>query len=117
MSRTYGLRDVEEAIAYLHHPVLRERLAAVVAVVAERLRDEPPPRLDRLMGSAIDAKKLVSSLTLFREVARQLESSEASGEAAVLVAHANAVLAEAARQGIPPCAFTLRVFQARSPGR
>ena len=114
-AQTYAIQDVDEATAYLRHPILRERLSAVVAAVAERLRDEPKPRLDQLMGSAIDARKLVSSLTLFREIARPLASSTSSGDDDGLVAHASAILDEADRQGIPPCAFTLRVLQA--PGR
>jgi len=112
MAQTFGLRDVDEAIAYLRHPLLRHRLIAVVAAVAERLRDEPNLRLDQLMGTAIDARKVVSSLTLFREVARQFESADSSGDTAELIAHADAILKEAANQGLPPCAFTLRVLQA-----
>ncbi|CAA9286485.1 MAG: NTP pyrophosphohydrolases including oxidative damage repair enzymes [uncultured Chloroflexi bacterium] len=60
MSRTYAISSVEEAKAYLGHPVLGARLrecAAVVAGSAVRTAVE-------LFGS-IDAQKLQSSMTLF----------------------------------------------------
>ncbi len=45
----------------------RERLLLVTRAVTEQLARRPVPALDDLMGSAIDAVKLVSSMTLFRE--------------------------------------------------
>src|ERR1700752_3057390 len=62
MSQTYAIRDREEAAAYLRHPVLGARLFEITSVVAEQLRAGVP--LERLMGSSIDAAKLVSSMKL-----------------------------------------------------
>lgn len=59
-ARRYALRSLEEAQAYLRHPVLGPRLRACVAAV----RSLPDPDPDRLLGS-VDAMKLRSSMTLF----------------------------------------------------
>jgi hypothetical protein len=59
------------------------------------------------MGSSIDVTKLVSSLTLFTHVARQLDVAEGLDTYRDLVAAAEEVLATAAEQGYPPCRFTL----------
>lgn len=60
----YGLADVEEAKAYLEHPVLGVRLREVTrAVLAHHGKD-----IATIMGSAIDARKLCSSMTLFDAV-------------------------------------------------
>jgi uncharacterized protein (DUF1810 family) len=66
----YALAGREEACAYLADDVLRARLLEAVTTVHEQLLGPPKRRIDRLMGSEIDALKLVSSMTLFAEVAR-----------------------------------------------
>jgi uncharacterized protein (DUF1810 family) len=62
IAQHYAIRSLDEARAYLAHPILGERLRACVAA------------LDRLAGTtataifgSIDAAKLRSSLTLFAE--------------------------------------------------
>jgi uncharacterized protein (DUF1810 family) len=63
MSQEYGISSLDEAVAYLHHPLLGPRLVecveAVVAVAAEGRSVED------VVGP--DAVKLRSSLTLFAE--------------------------------------------------
>jgi uncharacterized protein (DUF1810 family) len=95
MADAYGLQGIDEATAYLRHPVLRERLLSVMNVV--RAQSVP---LRTLMGSQIDALKLVSSMTLFREVARRVKDDE-------VAAPADEILRTAAAQGFSECAFTL----------
>lgn len=90
----YGLDGVAEAEAFLAHPVLRERLERAVEAV-HAWRGE---RLDLVMGSHIDALKLVSSLTLFERVAAGTTLARQAGE----------ILAAAEVQGFPRCAFTLQ---------
>ena len=104
MSQTYGIRDRAEAVEYLHDPVLRSRLETITATAAKHIRAGVP--LERLMGSAIDANKLVSSMTLFGTVARELE---VAGEPrfAPLANLADEILAAAASQGYPRCTYTL----------
>ncbi|HET7696302.1 MAG TPA: DUF1810 family protein [Vicinamibacterales bacterium] len=104
-ARTFALNGVAEAEEYLRDPELRRRLLGVTTVVAEQLRKGTA--VDVLMGSDIDAKKLVSSLTLFRHVARSLPGRKGSDEYAALARAADDVLAVAAAQGYPPCAYTL----------
>ena len=98
MAEMYGLRGVEEAGAYLGDPRLHDRLLAVMnAVRAQRVP------LGTLMGSDIDALKLVSSMTLFRDVARR------AGDEDVRAA-ADEILEAAKRQGFAECQFTLRAL-------
>ena len=64
MSQRYAISSLDEARAYLAHPVLGPRLREVVAVVlAAEGRDA-----DEIFGS-IDARKLRSSMTLFHRAA------------------------------------------------
>jgi uncharacterized protein (DUF1810 family) len=60
MARRYGIGSVEEARAYLAHPVLGARLRACVAA----LQGLSGTSAERVFG-AVDAMKLRSSLTLF----------------------------------------------------
>ena len=64
MSQRYAISSLDEARAYLAHPVLGPRLREVVALVlAAEGRDA-----DEIFGS-IDARKLRSSMTLFHRAA------------------------------------------------
>jgi uncharacterized protein (DUF1810 family) len=74
-------------------------LQRVTAVVHAKLTEGVP--LETLMGSTIDALKLVSSLTLFRRAAQE------AGGLDPFVAHCEAILRRADEQGFPPCAHTL----------
>ena len=57
----YGIRDLDEARAYLAHPILGKRLSEITnAVLMHRGYD-----IYEIMGSRIDAIKLRSSMTLF----------------------------------------------------
>ena len=104
MSQAYAIRDRDEAVAYLRHPVLASRLAEITGVAAGQLRAGVP--LDRLMGSAIDAAKLVSSMTLFGRVAKSMEPA-AGDPLASFSTQADEILAAAAAQGHPECRHTI----------
>lgn len=60
-SQYYGIEGVEEAKAYLDHPILGKRLREISAVLLNYTDEDAVT----LMGSYIDAKKLRSSMTLF----------------------------------------------------
>lgn len=60
MAQRYAISGLEEARAYLAHPVLGPRYREIVLT----LQDLPHADADALFGS-IDAQKLRSSLTLF----------------------------------------------------
>ena len=96
MAEMYGLQGVDEAAAYLRHPVLRDRLLSAMNAV----REQSVP-LRRLMGSQIDALKLMSSMTLFREIGRRVNDEEIAGAA-------DELLKTGAAQGLGECEFTLR---------
>ena len=113
MSQSFAIDGEQEAIEFLRDAELRARLLTISRAVADQLRTGSVS-LVGLMGSQVDAQKLVSSLTLFGSVARKLHSIEGVGEYDALARIADDVLAAAASQGYPPCAYT-RGFLAR-PG-
>jgi uncharacterized protein (DUF1810 family) len=63
-SRTYAISSLEEARAYLAHPVLGTRLIECAAILA----DGPDRTAEQIFGE-IDALKLRSSMTLFMHAA------------------------------------------------
>src|SRR4051812_33754022 len=63
-SRHYAISSLDEARAYLHHPVLRPRLLEAASTVA----DTQGTSAEAIFGS-IDARKLQSSMTLFLRAA------------------------------------------------
>jgi uncharacterized protein (DUF1810 family) len=97
----YGLQGIDEAAAYLRDPVLRERLLLVTNAVRAHLQRDPALALADVMGSEIDALKLVSSMTLFREVARRIDERD-------VATGADAILKAAKDQDYSECEFTLR---------
>jgi uncharacterized protein (DUF1810 family) len=116
MAVRYGLQGVPEATEYLRDAVLRGRLLVLTQALVTQLRARPAPALDALMGSQIDALKLVSSMTLFREVARRASEVDPLTDYAELAANADAILSTAAAQGFAECAPTLRELACqRSP--
>ena len=60
MAQVYGISSIDEARAYLDHPVLGQRLRECVIA----LQDLPPASAEDVVG-AVDAMKLRSCLTLF----------------------------------------------------
>ena len=113
-SRHFGIRDEAEAVEYLRDPVLCSRYREVTGAVAEHLRGGTP--LAVLMGSEIDARKVISSLTLFGHAARWLGGEEVTGDCRDIAALAEDVLALAGPQGYEPCSFTQSRLDARSAG-
>jgi len=103
-SQTFAIDGEEEAAAFLRDPELRSRILTITQAVATQLRSGTPLRA--LMGSDVDAKKVVSSLTLFGAVAKTLHGTDGLDVYEVLAAAADDVLALAARQGYPACALT-----------
>ena len=104
-SQIYAIATIREAELFLQDPSLRNRLLTATTAVAERLRQKVS--LGDLMGSSIDALKLVSSLTLFGAVARRLGMAGESEEYRSLASLADEILAAAASEGYPPCRYTI----------
>lgn len=113
-SRTFGIRDIEEAEAYVRDDLLRTRLLTALEAVTAQLCRIPPPSLEIVMESRLDALKLVSSLTLFESVAARLHAREPHEACAQLADRAGEVLAMAEAQGYERCAFTRRALRAAS---
>ena len=85
--------------------MLRERLLAAATAVGVQLEAGVPLRT--LMGSEVDALKLVSSLTLFESVARRLSANELTPAVAAIEATARRILETVESQGFGRCKFTL----------
>ncbi|MDP9423714.1 MAG: DUF1810 domain-containing protein [Pseudomonadota bacterium] len=64
-AKYYGLSGVDEARAYLAHPLLCERLRACCRAILPHLRQEPAAAI---LGP-VDALKLRSSMEIFSEAA------------------------------------------------
>ena len=113
MAKRYAIHDLAEACDYLRDPLLRVRYEEITAAVSDQLaRGAPSPgrggrglALEHLMGSRIDALKLVSSLTLFRAAAERLANGDPPFNNS-LAAVIDLILQHAATQGYPPCART-----------
>ena len=101
LAQVYGIDGRAEAIDYLRDPILGERLLTITQAVAAHTRSGLS--LVRLMNSRIDAQKLVSSLTLFQAIARELADSAEGEKYRPFAEAANTVLDSAAQQGFPPC--------------
>ncbi len=103
----YAIRDLAEACDYLRDPLLRARYEEIAAAVHDQLARDIS--LEHLMGSDIDALKLVSSVTLFRAAAERLAGADPAfaGSFAALV---DVILKHADAHGYPPCARTLTLL-------
>lgn len=112
-AQTFAIRSADEARDYLRDPELRSRLLSITIAVADRL-ESGKVSLRELMGSEIDAVKVVSSLTLFRHIASGLHETENLDESQSLAVAAQRVLTIAAKDGYPPCAYTLRFLGQRT---
>jgi len=116
MSRAYAIDGLKEAREFLQDSELRTRYLTIAQAVAEQLRTEEKPALSDVMGSEIDAHKIVSSLTLFGRVAEDLNAAEPNIDYESIARTAGDVLAIAAAQGYPACARTLQQLHKPTEG-
>ena len=107
MAQTYGLRGGAEAEAYLRDPVLRGRLLGITSAIARHVVPPACTTLASLMGSEIDARKAVSSLTLFEHVSQAMPATEHLGDVQALGDVATRILDAVASQGCERCPLTL----------
>jgi uncharacterized protein (DUF1810 family) len=111
MAKRYAVRDLAEASAYLRDPLLRARYEEITAAVRDQLARGRA--LEDLMGSRIDALKLVSSLTLFRAVAHSLAVDDSSFEP--LAQLCETTLHQTAAEGYSPCSHTVTATTCNPP--
>jgi uncharacterized protein (DUF1810 family) len=107
-SRAYAIRDAAEAADYLGDATLGPRLVAIAEAVRDALAGGTS--IEDVMGSTIDATKLVSSMTLFAGVAARLPRGTVAS-ADLLRPIAEEILAAADAEGYPRCAFTERAIR------
>lgn len=79
-ARFYAIASLEEADAYLRHPVLGKRLLECIEIINSLPTNDP----EKIFGT-IDALKLRSSLTLFERVADEKTPFERATNAPVLL--------------------------------
>jgi uncharacterized protein (DUF1810 family) len=103
MAMRYALPDPAAAKAYLADPELRARLIEATEIVHDQICERDVD-VQTLMGSDIDALKLVSSLTLFSAIASRAGDDELKDFARI----ATEVLD---KTGMPRCAFTERMLR------
>jgi uncharacterized protein (DUF1810 family) len=111
LSQSFAIAGEEEAAEFLRDAELRSRLRTIATAVASQLAKRRPASLRALMGSDTDARKLVSSLTLFGHVAKALYANEGDDAYDAIARVADEVLAVAASEGYAPCEYTLRRLQ------
>jgi uncharacterized protein (DUF1810 family) len=102
-ARAYALKDLAEACAYLRDPLLRARYYEIAGAVSDQL--SRGSSLEELMGSATDALKFVSSITLFRAAAQCLATEDPRFNS--FAQCCDFILQQTAAQGYAPCVRTL----------
>ena len=103
MAEKYAIRDLAEACDYLRDLLLRARYEEITAAVSDQLARGLA--LEDLMGSRIDALKLVSSLTLFCAAAQSPADQDRTFGS--LAQRCGSILDKVATKEYPPCAQTL----------
>ena len=106
-AQRYAIVSVEEAKAFLEHPVLGPRYRRMVNAVWHQVV-EGGVMLNALFGSPDDAK-LVSSLTLFAGVASR--HSEPDPDVVALISQAEEILEAANVQGLDRCTTTAQFLR------
>ena len=107
----YAIDSLDEAVAFLTHPVLGTDYIRMVDEVWHQVVQQGVT-VRGLFGSPDDAK-LVSSLTLFAGIARRLDDHEST--LATFESRVADILDAAAAEGLDPCAAT-SAFLRRPPG-
>lgn len=102
-ARCYAIRDLDEARNFLRDTVLGARYREIAAAVEDQLTRGV--ELETLMGSHLDALKIISSLTLFGAVAESMRSEEDGFNR--LATLCQSIIAAAESQGYSPCRQTL----------
>lgn len=106
IAQHFGIVDFKDACDYLQSGYLFRNYEAITQLVEQQLKRKIPALI--LMNGEIDTKKLVSSLTLFREAALFLErQGDTSQDFAALAHCCERILTETSKQGYFPCERTL----------
>lgn len=109
-AKHYGIVDAQEACDYLKNDQLFANYQKITALVLRQLQHKIPLRT--LMGSEIDAQKLMSSLTLFRATASFLEQQgDKSHDHIELITCCDQIFAQLQSQGYVPCKKTRQLIE------
>jgi uncharacterized protein (DUF1810 family) len=108
ISREFAIDGEDEAMDFLRDEELRSRLLTITQALAQRITGSKGVSLRTIMGSDVDARKVVSSLTLFGHAVKALRETENAATYLPIAAVADEVLKVAQSQGYPPCEYTLR---------
>ncbi len=109
-AKYYGIVDLKETCDYLKNPKLFKNYLEISQLVLQQLKNKIPIRT--LMNGDTDARKLTSSLTLFREASSFLLSQgNTTQDFAKLVTCCDEIFNKIAQQGYSPCERTHTIIE------
>ncbi|KTD09077.1 hypothetical protein Lgra_2312 [Legionella gratiana] len=112
-AKYFGITDLNEACEFLQNKALFKNYYEITHLVLQQLEKTP---ISTLMGGTVDAQKLVSSLTLFREAASFLISQgNTTHDFIRLIACCDQIFIKIASQGYFPCEQTRLFVQSCLP--
>lgn len=77
MTKKYAIGSIDEAVAYLQHPVLGPRLTEITQAILD-YNAATKDNIEDIMGSAVDALKFKSCMTLFWCASRKINAETAN---------------------------------------
>jgi uncharacterized protein (DUF1810 family) len=108
MSQAYGIDGVREAVEYLRDEMLRARLLSIASTLAAQRTAST--RLSAVMGSHLDAAKVMSSMTLFGAMASRLHAEGACADCGDIARYAEEILRWGEEEGLRRCEYTRSVL-------
>lgn len=108
-AKHYGIEDAQEACDYLRNKALFDNYLSIIKEIQIQIKHRS---ITYVMGSSIDAKKLMSSITLFREVAAYLNSlqQEPFHDYKGMVETCDYILERAAKDNLFLCQHTASII-------
>lgn len=109
IAQHFGILNFKEACEYLQNTALFQNYDAITQILEQQFKRNVP--ILTLMHGDTDAKKLASSLTLFREAAFFLwHQNKTSTNFETLACRCDRILKDISQQGYPPCERTLNLI-------
>ncbi|KTD54299.1 hypothetical protein Lsai_3121 [Legionella sainthelensi] len=112
-AKYFGIVDLNEACEFIQNKELFHNYYEIAQLILQQLEKTP---LTILMGGTVDAQKLISSLTLFRETAAVLISQGIKTQDFIrLIECCDQIFIKILNQGYFPCEETRLLVQAHLP--
>jgi uncharacterized protein (DUF1810 family) len=110
LAQKYAIQNAQEACDYLREPKLFDNYYKIVTKILLQIQHTS---IHHVMGSSIDAQKLMSSLTLFKEIAEYLDAQQKGQfhDYKDLAKKCEQILASGANELLFPCEKTLSLVK------